>query len=69
MLSPFQAFLGMTKRYIRKPKSFEFYWNFLAFSTLCAFSAAVFFDQEFFSNVLSPSKEKKITQTIESIEK
>ena len=56
MLNSFQVFVGTIKRYVRKPKTVEFYWNSFAFGTFCTFSAFVFFDQEFFSNVFPKNK-------------
>jgi hypothetical protein len=60
MLNPFQVFVGTIKRYIRKPKTVEFYWNSLAFGTLCTFSAFAFFDGEFFSNVFPRSQQIQV---------
>jgi hypothetical protein len=58
MLNPFQVFVGTVKRYFKKPKSVEFYWNTLAISVFGTFAIFSIFDQDFFSNVFP----KKIEQ-------
>jgi hypothetical protein len=60
MLNPLQVFVGTVRRYFRKPKSVEFYWNALAISTFCTFAAFSIFDSDFYSNVFP--KKNQITE-------
>ena len=53
MLSPFQSFVGMMKRYYRKPKSIEFYWNVLGFTTFVGVTSYFFLDQELYNNIFN----------------
>lgn len=55
MLSPLQSMIGMIKRYYKKPKTIEFYFNFIGFTTFFAFTGYLFFDKDFISNITSSS--------------
>lgn len=59
MLTPFQSMVGMIKRYYRKPKTVEFYFNLVGFTTLSLFVGYIFLDKEFYNNVFVTSSNSK----------
>lgn len=61
----FSDFFGMARVYLKKHKSFEFYWNLAGFTCILAVAGSLVLNNDFYDNVISRKKAKELIEKSE----